>query len=1406
MKRTSLVALLLALVMLLGMAPTALASIDECWEPEYTVPPSCFEQGYTVYTNFLLPGTVEYRDYVPAYGSHDFHDDWSTLYEPTCETDGMAIRYCHRCQQEETRSIPALGHQWDNGQVTKEPKCYESGVRTYTCTRVFPTGTVCGATRTESIPTTSHNWELRSHKDPTCTEGGYDYYGCANHPCNADRKIDLAPLGHDWDGGTVTKQPTETEEGIRTYTCRRDPSHTYTEAIPKLPSHQHQFGDWFVEEKGNCVRKTLLRHKCSCGADEYMYGDYGDHDWGEWEVVTPAAPGVPGLERRVCKIEPSHVEERAIPALPEEHKVEIDIDASYAPGPYGLGESFVVTITVTNTGNVTLTYQSHGSYGGDGSEGDPLTNLPETLEPGETWTTTHTVTITEYDYDEEHQQWPNVFGRGWEVTYVYVTPAAKEEAWDEYILHDDLKDNGPHPELTLKVTWAPNAGEGKRYKGAKLYTDDILTNTGNCDLYVPYVDKCCESLDAPHPKGAGEPGFRLAPGETMTLHNSWYYVTESQAEAGIFTNYCGYGAYYLDKDGGNKIVSSNDFLVDIPLTYPDGEGPEEKKPAITLHWDYDDPDKDVYQPEDKVKSHFTVTNTGNVPLKIEIHRKNEGISEYDWYWGKLDPGESNISWNGCCSPTVQGWVAPNTETEDLLGVVHFSYYAIGYDPDTGEELCRSETVKRDWKVAKPGPTPWEIPSESAVTLEYSIMPGYESADPAGYQLGEKWRVGLTATNTGKVTLPANSVTRYDPYDGYTDTSYYSDWLPGETHLPVAGWNIGVITEEDVARGYIYLPPVEYTWDDPDSGETMPTAKSNELTLLVINQPGLLLEKKLKSVPGPLGYFQEGDTLEWELKITNTSKEPIRNVVVTDQGETVGTFAEIGPGEQYSITLSTYKVTDYDVGVGEVKNYFTATGTDIMGAAHTWVSNFATAPTDKFTPIPPPDPTVTKDDGGDPIPDPGDPMGPVYGLKVGAKITKEEVGGPLNGQYYELNETVNFVITVKNTGEVPLENVQVFDSLGGLAPIGTAASIAPNAEVPFTFPYTVQQSDIDFGWVINSATASYEFDGGKPGTPVKSDDVKVKAGDKNGNDDGGITGGGIIGGGTGHFTPIPGGTPGGTPGGSTPGGDPGDPTGGSGGPQSCELRLTGMGDSEADYTLHACGEHTAAAKDAEAACLSGDWAGAERIWREAVEKMYETFYEAADAEGKTVLVQERAAFLAYADTWKALAGDEAAAELMRLKCADMCCIIHTLPQDLPSSIVGSYAKMSNSSAYDATARVVSALQGSDSKITEQYSGAEARALADVISLLAETRKADFGSAFVRAQRIWQVALDSSVNEIYKAADKETRKKIIAWRTALDTLVSAEAPLMEMLYPDSSATVQETVMNLYKDAAFDVQKVR
>ena len=172
---------------------------------------------------------IKISDYNDALKNATIHyfSEWTREKEPTCTEPGSETSVCPEagCGKTFTREIPALGHSWDEGKVTKPATEAEDGVKTFTCTR-------CGETKTETIPKLAHEHSYKAVVTaPTCTEKGYTTHTCSCGHSYVDTYTDA--LGHAWDGGTVTKQPTATETGVRTYTCTRC-HETKTESIPAV--------------------------------------------------------------------------------------------------------------------------------------------------------------------------------------------------------------------------------------------------------------------------------------------------------------------------------------------------------------------------------------------------------------------------------------------------------------------------------------------------------------------------------------------------------------------------------------------------------------------------------------------------------------------------------------------------------------------------------------------------------------------------------------------------------------------------------------------------------------------------------------------------------------------------------------------------------------------------------------------------------------------------------------------------------------------------------------------------------------------------------------------------------------------------------------------------------------------
>ena len=99
------------------------------------------------------------------------------------------------------------------------------------------------------------------------------------------------------DSGKVTKQPTATETGIKTFTCTRC-SETKTETIPKL-THEHSYKA--VVTDPTCTAKGYTTHTCACG-DSYVdtYVDALGHAWDNGTVTKPATATETGIKTFAC--------------------------------------------------------------------------------------------------------------------------------------------------------------------------------------------------------------------------------------------------------------------------------------------------------------------------------------------------------------------------------------------------------------------------------------------------------------------------------------------------------------------------------------------------------------------------------------------------------------------------------------------------------------------------------------------------------------------------------------------------------------------------------------------------------------------------------------------------------------------------------------------------------------------------------------------------------------------------------------------------------------------------------------------------------------------------------------------------------------------------------------------------
>ena len=101
---------------------------------------------------------------------HEFSSEKETIKEPTCTEKGIKANKCNICgviDESSKEELPAYGHKWNNGVITKQATETEEGEIKYTCWR-------CNETKTESIPKLSAI-NLQISQEEQYWNGHYQY-------------------------------------------------------------------------------------------------------------------------------------------------------------------------------------------------------------------------------------------------------------------------------------------------------------------------------------------------------------------------------------------------------------------------------------------------------------------------------------------------------------------------------------------------------------------------------------------------------------------------------------------------------------------------------------------------------------------------------------------------------------------------------------------------------------------------------------------------------------------------------------------------------------------------------------------------------------------------------------------------------------------------------------------------------------------------------------------------------------------------------------------------------------------------------------------------------------------------------------------------------------------------------
>ncbi len=427
---------------------------------------------------------------------------------------------------------------------------------------------------------------------------------------------------------------------------------------------------------------------------------------------------------------------------------------------------------------------------------------------------------------------------------------------------------------------------------------------------------------------------------------------------------------------------------------------------------------------DAIDYTFTVTNTGNTTLTgvaLSDPKVGGAVTLTGWAGtaGTLAPGASVT---GAGSYTL-------TQADVNAGTVANTASVTAKDRD-GADV--SDTGSVDVTIA-PRPT---------LTLEKTGA----LVSPATGAAGDTVKYSFRVVNTGNVTVTDVAVA--DPLVGLSPVSFPTEasaWTsgvvgtlqPGEAIVGTATY---ALTQADVDLGRVDNTATA-TVKDP-SGQERTTTGTERVMVAAAPRVQVVKTGVLEA-----GTPVVGSKISYSFEISNLGNVTLTGVALQDGLPGLGTVAYDWPGADGVLApnatatgTATYTLTQQDIDSGSVANSAIVSARPPVG-----------------------DPVT----GGDisTVPLAGTPSIAVVKSSSPASITAA-------------GQVVTYSFEVKNTGNVTLSGVKVVDPLSGLSevtfpgawPSGTEGVLAPGDVVTATATYTVKQSDVDAGELVNTATA------------------------------------------------------------------------------------------------------------------------------------------------------------------------------------------------------------------------------------------------------------------------------------------------------------------------------------------------
>ncbi|WP_186757002.1 beta strand repeat-containing protein, partial [Echinicola salinicaeni] len=620
------------------------------------------------------------------------------------------------------------------------------------------------------------------------------------------------------------------------------------------------------------------------------------------------------------------------------------------------------TITVTNTGNVSLTNIS----------------VADAFAGGATYVSGDTDTDNELDIDEE-----------WIYSADYSATQADIDAGDDLVntaIVSSAEAADVQDDATTTIDQNPSIAISKVVDETSISEPTTLnytitvTNTGNVSLTGVSVADAFAS-GATYVSGDADDDGQLDLTETW-VYSASYAATQEDIDAGL--------------DLVNTAIVSSNETADAQ---DDAVTTITQTPGIAIEKTVDA--TDISAPT-TLNYTITVTNTGNVSLT--------GVSVADAFAGGATLVSGDADDDGQLDLT-ETWV------------YSASYAATQEDIDLGSDLVNVAVVSSNETADAQDDAVTTITQTPGIAIEKTV-------DATDISAPTTLNYTITVTNTGNVSLTGVSV---------------ADAFAGGATLESG--DIDTDGELDLTETWVYSASYAATQEDIDLGSDLvnvavvssnETADAQDDAVTTITQtPGIAIEKTVDATD-----ISAPTTLNYTITVTNTGNVSLTGVSVADafaggatlESGDIDTDGELDLTETWVYSAS-YAATQEDIDAG----------LDLVNTAIVSSNETADAQDDAVT-------TITQ----------------TPGIAIEKTVDATDISAPT---------TLNYTITVTNTGNVSLTGVSVADAFAGGATL-ESGDIDTDGELDLTetwvysASYAATQEDIDAGLdLVNTAIVS-----------------------------------------------------------------------------------------------------------------------------------------------------------------------------------------------------------------------------------------------------------------------------------------------------------------------------------------------